>query len=560
MFCKNCGISLPDDSKFCSSCGAAVEMEEPAAVETAEVATEAPVDTTAEVTVEPVASAETKKECICKKLSPILEKVKPLVEKYKLFLVGGAALLLMVLAICVIVGVCNSGNGFIAYENAILANVQDDELVVLWNNKVIETGIEASSLDMQAYNLDGTVYAALTEEGTLVVVNNKKVHVVSEDVVDFVLSAQGNGLAYVTEDEDEYSLNLYNVKRKKSTVVDDSYSILVNSLKGIELSPDGKMLAYYEFDEDEYESTLMLFTGKKSIKITSSDVELVGLSNKGKQIYVISENDDGAKVLYTYNKNGDRTKVSTCSGSSFYFNEDHTQILFYNDGKSYISTKGKEANKVSSGAIRLILSGDSSTFSAEHNSTYPVEDLYNHVYRVSNDNGYNLWLIKKNSNNSKKLVSNASNATLDAKCEYVYYINQDDDLCVLKISHGDKASDKAKTIAEDVKKFVVTSNRKKVYFISDGGLYSCNAKNGNGKKTIVSEDVSNSLSINAKDVVYYSLDGDLYACSNGRKGVKVLSDCEGLLNFPNGVVYAADEDYIYVTTGAKKLKKLFELD
>ena len=130
----------------------------------------------------------------------------------------------------------------------------------------------------------------------------------------------------------------------------------------------------------------------------------------------------------------------------------------------------------------------------------------------------------------------------------------------MKISHGDNASTKAKTIAEDVANYVVTSNRKRVYFISDGGLYSCNGKNGNGKKTIASEDVAGQLAINAKDVVYYSMDGDTYACSNGRKGTKVLSDSTGFAAYPNGIVYAGTEDALYVTTGAKKLKKLMNID
>ena len=571
MFCKNCGSTLEDSAKFCASCGAAVDAKPtPEAVEIPQTPTEVPVEPAAEASAA-VFSAENETQpkapkanplvAIKEKLSPLMEKVKPIIQKYKLLLVGVAALVMFVAAICIIINLCTAGNGYIPYENAIMVSVEEDEVVAVWNNKVINTGIEAEGIKRSSTNLDGTVYVGLTDEGTLFAVRNKKAIVIAEDVTSFTFSNSGTSVAYVaSSDDDEYSLNLYNIRKKKNVVVDDEYSALAGAFLGMALSPDGKYLAYYEFDEEEYQSTLMLFNGKKRIKITSSEVELIGLSNKGKFIYVRGENDDGDKVLYTYNSKGDRTKLNNCTGDSFYFNDDHTQILFTNDGKSYISTKGKDANKIGSGVARMVLSSDSVSFSAGNYTTYPVSDLYGHVYRISTDDGYNLWNIKKNSDNSKLLVKNVSGWKLDADAKYVYYINDDDDLCVLKISHGDNASTKAKTIAEDVANYVVTSNRKRVYFISDGGLYSCNGKNGNGKKTIASEDVAGQLAINAKDVVYYSMDGDTYACSNGRKGTKVLSDSTGFAAYPNGIVYAGTEDALYVTTGAKKLKKLMNID
>ena len=563
MFCKNCGSAMEDGAKFCASCGTAQEAQPipEVAVTPAETPVEVPAETPVEVETQHKEPKVNPFNTLKEKAAPLLDKVKPIVQKYKLALVGILALVMFVSAICIIIGLCTAGNGYIPYENATMINIVDNEVVAVWNNKVIKTGIEAESIERSSTNLDGTVFVALTDDGTLFFVRNKKAKVIAEDVTGFILSNSGTAVAYVaTNDDDGHSLNLYNISKKKNVVVDDEYSALAGAFLGMALSPDGKTLAYYEFDEEEYESTLMLFKGKKSVKITSSEVELIGLSNGGKYIYVIGENDNGEKVLYTYNKKGDRTKLNNCSGSSFYFNEDHTQILFVNDGKSYISTKGKDANKIGSGVARLVLASNSVSFSAGNYTTYPVDNLYGHVYRLSTDDGYNLWNIKKNSDNSKQLVKNVTNWKLDADAKYVYYVNDNDDLCVLKISHGDNASAKAKTIAEDVTNYVVTSNRKRVYFISDGGLYSCNAKNGNGKKTIASEDISGQLAINAKDVVYYSMDGDTYACSNGRKGKKVLSDSTGFVSSPNGIVYAGTEDALYVSTGAKKLKKLLNLD
>lgn len=547
MLCKNCGAEVAENTKFCSECGAAQVTEAEQPVQPAEEIVETPAQ-------EPAAPAEPKEN----PLKPLIEKAKPFIQKYKLALAGVGCILLLIIAISILVSVFSGGNGFIASENAMIAAVNDDEVILIWNNKVIETGIEASGISDQASNLDGTILAFLTSDDQLCVAKNKKVTVVAEDVSDFTLSVDGTGIVYIVKEDDECSLNLYNVSKKKSVTVMDECSYLSLSYNGYAIAPDGDCLAYYEFDEEEFEATLMFFDGKKSIKITSSEVELLGLSNNGKYIYVVGDND-GENVLYTYNKKGDRDKIGTCSNSNVFFNDDHSQILYLNDGKTYLSINGKEGSKFSSSKATMIIAPGSTAVSNDDSVTYPVEDLYNHAYAVYNGGQYNLWNMKKNSDNSVKLVSDVSDWRLDADCEYLYYINDDGNLCVLKISHGDNASDKAKTLAEDVENYVVTSDRKKVYFIADDSLYSCKASNGKGKKTIASDDVSSyTLALNAKDVVYYVMDGDCYACSNGRKGSKVLSDVEGLMAYPNGVVYAGTDDTLYVTKGAKSFTKLYE--
>lgn len=571
MFCKNCGAEVAENAKFCSACGAAqaaevelpVEPVQPA--EPAEDVVLTPVEEPAAPAEEPATPAEEPTTPAAPKacpLKPVIEKAKPFVQKYKMPLVGAACVLLLIIAISLIVSVCGGGNGFIACENTIIATVYDDTVVVLWNDKMIETKIEAGYVEDQAANLDGTVLAFLTDEGDLCVARKKKVTVVAENVVYFELSVDGSGIGYLTvteeDDEDVCGLYLYNVGKKKSVAVDDDCSFTSMSFYGFELAPDGDSLAYYEFDEEEFEATLMFFNGRKSVKLTSSDAELLGLSNDGKYIYVVADND-GDDTLYAYNKKGNRDKIGEYGGSTVWFNDDHTQILYRYDGKTYYSVNGKEGKKLSSSKATLLMPAGSTAIEGSSSTTYPVEDLFDRVYSVYNDGQYNLWLLQKNSDKSEKLVSDVYEWKLDADCEYVYYLDEDDDLCVLKISHGDRASDKAKTLAEDVENFTVTSDRKKVYFISDDALYSCNAKNGRGKKTVASEDVSSYfLVLNAKDVLYYVMDGDCYACSNGRKGTKVLSEVEGLISYGNGVVYAATDDTLYVSTGAKKMTKLYE--
>ena len=135
-----------------------------------------------------------------------------------------------------------------------------------------------------------------------------------------------------------------------------------------------------------------------------------------------------------------------------------------------------------------------------------------------------------------------------------------EELKVLVVKKGDRAADKAVVLAEDVEDYVVTSNGKKLYYLSDKAVYCVNAKNGKGKKTVASDEVSSSLYINGKDVVYFIKDGDAYATKNGGKAKKVVSDATRLAYTANGIVYVHTEDDIFATAGAKKPTKVFSKD
>jgi hypothetical protein len=212
--------------------------------------------------------------------------------------------------------------------------------------------------------------------------------------------------------------------------------------------------------------------------------------------------------------------------------------------------------KVNSSVLSLVIPTGSSSVSAGNSAvTYPVKDLYNHVYTTD---GSSVVLIKKNTDKNVKLVSNATGVTLDQSAKYVYYVYKSDELKVLKIGDGDNASEKAKTLVDDsIDKYVVTSDRKLVYYIADDTLYSVNGKTGKNTRTITSDDIESSLAITAKNVVYYIQDGDLYACSNGKKGKSVLKDTDAVSS-ANGVVYATSDGDLYVTKSSGKPKKILE--
>lgn len=560
MNCPNCGAANGTEAKFCVTCGTPLSAEEPV------VQTPAP-EATPEVTPAAEEKAAAKldvKEILAQLKNTVLSVFNPLLPylKNKKVLIGAGAVLAALIVITVLCGVLGGGNGFINYKTIIMPVNNGDGYSFIVNNKALSDTVEIEDIDSSRTSIDGSIMAFVSENedgNELFVIKGKKIISVAEDVADFELSVTGKGIAYVVENEDPedeayYTLYLYNVGNGKTTTVSEE----VRNMR-FAIAPDGGSVAYYVPGEENPE--LMYSKGSKQSKVTSAEVDLLGMSNNGKYIYATEDKEteeDGIEtILYAYNTKGEKEKLGKINSSSVRFNYAHTQILFYNEGKSYISTNGKEAVKASSDRISLINAPTASSFNDGLSTTYPVKDLYNHVYSVSGENT-SAWIIKKNAEKNIKLVSKISGYTLDNNAEYLYYIYDHEELRVIKLSDGERAGERAVTLAEEIDNYVVTSDAKKVYYVADDGLYVVNGTKGGKPKTIVSDDVNTGLAINSKNVVYYTMDGDLYATTGG-KGTKVLSDADGVTDTPTGIVFASGDEKLYISTGSKKLKKLMDL-
>lgn len=526
MKCPNCGVENSSDVNFCTSCGAPLPKEAP------ETPKKQPMNA----------------EAFKAKVMPIL--------KNKFVWLGVGALILVIILISVISAIAKSDNGYIELKRVINPIENDDEIVLVANNKLLKKTIPGEEIKDSDSSLDMNTVAIVNNDGDLYTLVGSKLKKVDTDVDSVELSVTGGGLVYTKEDDDTVEYYHY-ILGKKPVKLDDDIDEFV-------ISPDGKSVVYtiVDSEDDDVKTTTYFFNGKKAEKISSANLSLQGMSNGGKYIYATSENDDGELILYVLNQNGEKNKLHQIDflinsyyyeESGIYFNYDHTQVLFYSDGKTFMSTKGKDPQKISSKLIELVLTEKS----VEKSGTYPVKNLYDHIFT----DGDGVWLIKKNDDKSVKLVSNASSLTLDSTASYLYYTYDYEELRVIKIKDGEKASDKAKTIVrESVSNYVITSDRSLVYYISDNELHSVNGKNGKKDKTISRDDVeSYYLAISDSDTAYYVMDGDLYACSNGKKGTKVLSDCDYIFGL-NGIVYAESDNTLYATKTSKKLKKLVETE
>ncbi len=524
MKCPNCGVEYTENVAFCTSCGTPMTAQETPAAEPAQSQN----------------SLNNALDQLMDKLTPVAVKIKKFLSVKKNLMIVGGALVALLLLIIVVSAVSSANTGFETYDNyySISAN-EDDEVVILNKGQVIETSIEYTGSVSSSHSHDGKTYAFLSA-GNLAYVKGGKVVEVEEEVTGFKLSADGKAIVY-TADEGT-SLYLYPIGGTAAKIEDDV------SIRSFAVSPNGKSVLYSVYDDDEEGKTPVYFyNGKDSVKIASNGSAL-GVSDGGKYIYYSSVNDKGENIAYFYNKNKEeKTKLETLA--RIQFNSDLSQALIVNDEyKTYISTKGGEAEKVSSKSVYLITS---KAFTV--NNVSAVDNFYGKLF-LSADN--DIYRIEKNADKTIKLVSNCYGVSVDESYETIHYTDDDGDFFVTKVSYGEKAKDKAKMIAEEVYDFVITSDGKLAYYRSEEDVFVINAKGSGKAKRVSSDDVNSYLSIDDKDVVYFSCDEDLHAVKGKKASTVVLEEyLERYLR--GGYMYAIDEDSYYYLKGTKA-EKLFD--
>lgn len=430
---------------------------------------------------------------------------------------------------------------FIRYEQHLMTVSTDDGIAVFSNDTLLRNTADGDYAAYEQSSLDGTVLAFTTDKNTLYVTDGKKLTKVDDNVYqfDFELSVSGSGLVYVTtEDGETQRLHYYNVGSGEQIELDggaDHYATAI--------APNGQTLAYIAREGSTF--SLVFFDGEHSRKLASTETSLFGISDDGLCIYTANGYD-----VYCYDSEGNRQKVGTLDeDTDIKFNADHTQLMFNREGKTYISDRGQERNKASNDNLYLIIPPNSNACTHYNFTTYPVKDLYDHVY-LSNDS--EVWLISRD-DESTKLISKASNVTLDASAEYLYYIYDSEELRCAKISDGDRASETRKTIVDEDVPYIVTSDRDLVYYMDGDTLYSVSGETG-GTSTKIADDVdSGYLAISSEDVICYISEGDAYVYMAGKTPSRVRRDTVYVVSSPNGYIYAKADDGSYYLPVQEKI-------
>lgn len=329
MFCVKCGTELAEDMKFCTKCGTKIFQKIKQETEQ-----ESKQEDGGQMSDNIDASLKLKKQ---------LKKRKTLLKKLILI---GTATAAIIIAIVLVFGLSrNSKTPATSYPETMAAiNIfsGDDSILVL-SSKGDQWHYDGERA-YQAPNLDGaaTLISIESEDDSddntgnaLYLIKDEKEEFIADSVYSYVISAQGNAVAYTAKSpgEDSFSLYLYSNGETKTISSDSSEKILA-------ISPDGTALAYADNRNEAW-----IWSG--SYISIGDNLYPFALSEKGEIVYLIAKQGSKNAMCYFDGTEVTRLLADINNYGMVYLNSSGTEII-YTDKKdnSYIRRQGEDAKKL----------------------------------------------------------------------------------------------------------------------------------------------------------------------------------------------------------------------
>lgn len=457
--------------------------------------------------------------------------------------IGAVAIIVLVILINVLSG---GGGGNIQNSNQpVLAYSADNFDTVVLSGHKHELDDE-SSIVMLSLNHSAaavlTDFRSFEEGGTLWYLNGKNKIKVSDYVTYFYISDNGNAIAYITDyDEDYNSGTLKLFDGKKSDVVDrDVFA------GHFHVSPNGKSVAYvkdYEYNYGSVELTGYVKTGKKSAVKLGDYILPIAVADNAKYIYYIEVDENDSDIGNIYVKKGkNETRIrgrAPLDDINGIFNSDYSQLILYDDGRTYISVNGGEGASLGRFRLNRPVQDTGSRFWLENMfGVLALKDLTQTLYY--NNDGY---IVKIDRNGtSETVIRDAWSARVTDDLGAIVYIDYRDRL--VRKSLGNPLAEE-QVLAKEARQFMMSNDAKIVYYIDDyDDLY---VVKGNSEPAVLASDVelfSLRMSPDGKQLFYlndYRYDaGTLYVSRNGGKPVRIAEDVHDLTITADGLYYAKD--------------------
>ncbi len=508
MICPKCGKENADDSKFCEHCGAPLEAVVEEVKEEVKAAAEEVKEEAKEVQTEVKAEVERKAANIPTPKAPKDPNGKKGLDPKVLIAAVGAVAVIALIVILINVFSGGSSSGYKAGYMAVPDPDNECTYIINGGKQIAKVGENA---DVEPISVDGSVVLLVEEEDdedTISVIKNGKVTKVGENINPIAFADTGAAFVFTNEDGD---LMLYTVSSGKSEKIEGE----IKSSR-VAMSPDGKSVLYTKTDENDdgdEVTALYLYTGGKSSKIAKDGVYPVTLSNGAKQIYAY---DVESESLVLYNAKGEKVgKIGSSASKSFIVNQDHTDIIFSDGEKTYISVKGDEKKKIasSSDVTPVLPDGVTVTYSRSYGAVY--------VYGVSN---------------FKNIIISCYDS--DSETDALYYLNS-------KYELENKIGDTSRA---------VTADGATVYYKKSGNLYSKNIKKADAEQVKIASNTKGNfvISSDGKTVYYISEDDELHSYKGGKDN-KIADDVDKVyISGKDNVFFLSDDGVYYVSGSSKK--------
>lgn len=615
MVCSKCGKTLPDGTKFCQQCGtklevaaevvkaevaeAAAEVKAEAVAQAAEVKAET-VAAAAEVKAETVAAAnevkaetvaaanevkaeavaaatEVKNETVAaaeevkKEATETAQEVKAAVENatpeekaekpegskidFKKFLIPGIAVVAVIVLICLVASLFKGGsNGtFTAGKNSIVNILDDDGSAIAIYGSAEFVDLKVEKKGNVYYNASQNVAAFLNDSKELVIVKDKKVIETGYDDVNYiVMSASGDTLAYLSEVKNgEGTLFLLDIKSKKAKEIADDVRVGT-----VVLSPNGKTVAFVgDYDDAENFKGYYSVNGKDPVEV-GKEKRVFAIADKAAYIYY----QDGDRIYVQKGKKDGEKLATDISSVSAYFNADLSQMIYTNDGKSYITDNGKEKVKLSNDEMYGLVdtrNDVSFSYSAGNCSVevYGVKEFAKQLIQTGSDIAY-----VKPSFETVKVASNVGEYYLSENGKKLLFVGSKEEvISVTDFAAGGKKTEL--TNDAEVKSFYTDKDCKYVYFVNkDKELHYIN-----GKKTKkVGDDITDvTISVDGSICYFVEENETLYYTKKGSKKEKVKESdsisCITLLEKTIANVREDDTSTFYIVN-KKSLKEVYKYE
>ncbi len=540
MICSKCGQECADDLKFCTNCGA--ELVENA--ETTELVAGDVIDGTATVVEEDkitteVAIVEDKKETTENGKKKKKEKAaKAENDEKKSF--GKGKLALACVAILLLISIptilMSGDDTYMKRSEDAIQNITviDETYYVLFADGE-SMKLDDSYVGSEVYSMDRSAVCYFNEDDELVIIKDRKViRTGIDDAQGVRISNKGETVAYFSDselasyDDNLYgrlgsivvgTLNLYYIKDgEKLEIAEEA---VVNSAV---LSPNGETVAYVaEYDATDDFKGFYSVKGKEPVEV-GKEKRVFAIADKGAYVYYADEDR-----IYVQKKRKEEEKLaSDLYGVTVFMNADHTEMLFWSDGKTYATVKAGEKKKVAGEKLNYVIleddaaTGDISLSTERYGGitvNYAGVDTFKEKLYYSDYNSAIFYMLKKME--TEKIASNISGYVVsedgesivyiygsdlykatkfakggvkerilnnadaykiyaDGDLKHIYFLNWEDELCYIN-------GKKAKRIADDVTEAAVSADGKYCYYIVEDEEL-CYSKKGGKEKELMSVD------------------------------------------------------------------------
>jgi len=436
MLCK-CGVTCPEGTAFCSQCGA--RFEKPAVT----------MATGVQVT-----------ETVIPQVPlPPRNNMNPII-----FVAIGGTMLLLLAAIMAVVFILLGGGSKFDFQSGGFNRISVENGFIITDSRGRTFEIDGW-LMYSATSLDGTRHAVLNEYGDLFFIYNGNMRRVAQDVVMFVMSADGSTVAFITDFSQRDNLGrlvVWQARNDAVRVVDG------NALPwSLAISPNGGTIGFSAYD-DRGNMTCFVSVNGGTPESIGRDRTIVAVSDRGRFVYYLNNANNTLNVR----SNGESVRLSTENLWGIMFNRDLSEVVFVSEDSTFISVRGGSRERISNNSLgHVVLPMYVQRSWVGNVNILGIRTFGGNVFAGWQNRGLTLVYLDNNFETTT-LASGVVSVAMANDGETIVYADTHGTLVRLENLSRHEPVETVLGTRLQVEHFVISSDASQVYFMnSQGNLY-----------------------------------------------------------------------------------------